>query len=142
MKNENLDKQTRFENKLKKQLRQHRENLHLSRVKVAQDVHKSPKAYERWELSGKCLTNIHDLLKVFQVLKFTTSEVIDLLELPPFKADELEKLSPDEDTLKRIKEGGILIYMRNKCTCMDDFTLEKILDILFAERLKRNNKQV
>lgn len=142
MKNEDLDKQTRLENKLKKQLRQHRENLHLSRVKVAQDVYKSLKTYERWESNGKGLTNIHNLLEVFQVLKFTTSEVIDLLELPPFKADELEKISPDEDTLKRIRDDGILTYMRNNCTHIDDLKLEKLLDILFAERLKRHNKQV
>lgn len=138
MKNENLSKET-FEEKISKKLREHRNNLNLTKLKVAQDVCKSFKTYERWEKEG--VRNIHDLIKLFQVLKFTTTEVIDLLELPPLKADDLKKIFSDEDALKRIKVDGFCLYVHDKCTYMDDFTLEKLIDILFAERLKRHNKQ-
>ena len=80
-----------FEQRLREALHQHREKLGLGQVRVADSLGISPSTYQRWE-SGQSLTDIFKLLKVFRTLKFTTTEVIDLLGLPPLTADELEEI--------------------------------------------------
>ncbi len=126
-----------FQERIREQLSQHRENLKLSQVHVAGLVGKSPSTYQRWESTGTCLTNIHDFQKLFQVLKFSTSDVIELFGLPPLQQEELKTLFPDKNTRKAIEEDGICLYMRKNCANMETSTIEKLLDIVSDERLKR-----
>lgn len=132
-----VSEQELFERRLKGQLRRHRERLHLGQKRTADLLCKSYSAYQRWESTGKCLTNIFDILRVFEVLGFSTAEAIDVLGLPPLTADELKDICPDEETMKGIQENGICSYVRMNCGTMDDRQIERLLDILFAERLKR-----
>lgn len=127
-----------FEKRISEKLREHREKLNLRQLDVANSLHKARSTYQCWETTGKRLTNVHDLLKAFQVLGFSTTEVIDVLGLPPLKLSEIESIYQDEETLKSIKDDSICLCMRNNCKDMPDFTIERLLDTLFAERLKRH----
>ena len=122
--------------KLGKQLLNHRNKLKLSQYDAASAVGKSPDTYQRWEY-GQHLTDIFSLLRVFEVLKFSTTEIIDVLGLPPLTLDEVKATYQDEDTLKSIKENGIYSVMRKKCPDMNDFTLEKLLILFLEEHSKR-----
>lgn len=123
--------------KLKKLLREHRKNQKLSQNEVAEMVGKSLDTYQRWESSGQRLTDIFTLLSVFQVLKISTSEIIDVLGLRPLTLSEVEDIYQDENTLKSIEGNGICSAMRKKCPDMDDFILERLISILFEEHSKR-----
>lgn len=126
-----------FQEKLKKELKEHREKHNYSQLGVADAVGKSLDTYQRWESSGKYLTNIFTLLSVFHELNFSTTEIIDVLGLPPLTLSEIKAIYQDEDTLENIKENGIYSVMRKKCPDMDDFTLEKLLALFLNEHLKR-----
>lgn len=125
-----------FKQRLREALRQHRKELGLTQVKTAELFHIASSTYERWE-SDKSPTCIFSLLDVFRTLKFTTTEVIDLLGLPPLTADELEEISPDEETLKRLKGESIYTYVRRNCKEMTDFTIDKLLILLLDEEHSR-----
>ena len=125
-----------YQKKLKKQLRKHRTKLKLTQLDVANAVGKSLDTYQRWE-RGKCLTDIISLLSVFQVLDFSTTEIIDVLGLPPITLSEIKANYQNEDILKCIEENGIYSAMRQKSSDIDDFTLEKLLDFLLEENAKR-----
>ena len=109
----------------------------MSQFNVAKAVGKSLDYYQRWESSGKRLTDIFTFLGVFQELDFSTTEIIDVLCLLPLTLSEMKAIYQDEDTLKSIKEKGICFAMRENCRHMDDFTLERLLAILLKEHLKR-----
>lgn len=123
--------------KLSKQLLDHREKHKLSQCDVADAVGKSRDTYQRWESSGKCLTDIFSLLKVFEVLDFSTTEIIDVLGLPHLTLSEVKEIYQDEDLLKSIKGNGIYSAMRKNCPDIDDFTLQKLLVLFLEECLKR-----
>lgn len=129
--------QERYKKELKQQLRQHRKKGNLTQLNVADAVGVSLDTYHRWESTGQHLTDIFTLLNVFQVLDFSTTEIIDVLGLPPLTLNEVKSIYQDEDTLKHIKEKGICSAMRENCPDMDDFTLEKLLSILLNEHSKR-----
>lgn len=126
-----------FQKKLKTQIRQHRTEHNYSQVGIANAVGVTDKAYQRWEYSGQHLTNIFRLLQVFRELEFSTTEIIDVLGLPPLTLNEVKSIYQDEDILKSIKEHSFYSVMRKKCPDIDDFTLEMILKLLLEERLKR-----
>lgn len=119
------------------QLREHRIKRNLSQLNVANAVGKSLDTYQRWEYTGKGLTNIFNLLSVFQALGFSITEIIDVLGLPTLTLSEMKAIYQDEDTLKSIKENGICAAMRENCRYMDDFALERLLAVLLKEHLKR-----
>lgn len=132
-----VSEQELFEKRLKKQLRDHRRKLGITQEYAASLLDKSEKAYQRWESTGKCLTDIFSLLKAFQVLEFSTVEIIDVLGLPPLTLNDMKAVCQDGETLKHIKEDGIYSYMRKNCNSMDYTTIEKLLDVLSSERLKQ-----
>ena len=127
----------RFQGRLKNQLPKHRKKLNLSQLRVALSLKKTQSTYQRWEATGENLTNIFALLKVFRILNFSFTEIVEMLELPQPNMDELKEFYQDENIEKTIKEMGLLSYVRNNCINMNDMLIEKLLDILFAERLKR-----
>lgn len=129
--------QEKFQKKLKKLLREHREKRNLRQLDVASTVGVSLDTYHRWESSGQRLTDIFTLLNLFQELDFSTTEIIYVLGLPPLTLNEIKAIYQDEDTLKSIKGNGICFVMREKCPDMDDFTLERLLAIFFDEHSKR-----
>lgn len=139
IKNQNY--QEEFQERLKRQLHEHRRNLKLSQIEVAQAVGKTPDTYQRWESSGQHLTDIFSLLSIFQVLHFSTTEIIDVLGLPPLTLGEIKAIYQDEDTLKNIKENGIYPAVRERCPDMDDVTLGKLLAFFLSEYLKRLEKR-
>lgn len=140
MKDKNkCSEQELFEKRVSEQLYKHREKLNLRPLEVADLVGKSYSAYQKWESTGKHLTNIYDILNVFQVLGFSIAEIVEVLGLPRPTSDDIKELCPDEDTRKSIEEDGIYLYVRKKCTDLDDSTIEKLLDVISAERLKRRN---
>ena len=126
---------------LKEQLYTHRNNLNLKQAEVARMLDKSEKTYQRWESTGNGLSNIQDILKLFEVLEFSTSTVIKLLNLPPLTYDEIRDIVTDIHTLKSIKEEGVYSHIRNNCSNMDNVTIEKLLVILQTEHLERYNRR-
>lgn len=132
-----VSEQELFEERLKVQLCEHRKKLGLPQWRVAKQIGNAEKTYQRWESTGKCLTDIFSLLKAFQVLEFSTVEIIDVLGLPPLTLNDMKAVCQDGETLKHIKEDGIYSYMRKNCNSMDYATIEKLLDVLSSERLKQ-----
>lgn len=137
MKNENEYLKPGFQKRLKEQLREHRKKRNLSQLDVANAVGKSLDTYQRWESTGERLTEIYSLLSVFRALDFSTTEIIEVLGLPPLTLGEMKAIYQDEDTLKSIQEKGICSAMRENCRHMDDFTLERLLAVLLNEHSKR-----
>lgn len=137
MKNLTKSKVPKFQRELPVELYSRRRNLSLTQAEVAELLDKSEQTYQRWESTGNGLSNIQDILRVFEVFKFSTSTVIKLFNLPPLTLDELKDIVPDADTLKCIKEEGICAYIDNNCGDMDNLTIEKLLVILHTEHLKR-----
>lgn len=126
----------KFQEKLSKQLYDHRQKRKLSQYEVANAVGKTAETYQRWESSGKHLTDIFSLLSVFKVLDFSTAEIIDVFGLPPLTLSEIKDIYQDKDILD-IKRNGIYSAMRKKCPEIDDFTLGKLLHLLMEEHIKR-----
>lgn len=137
MKNKNQNLEQELQTKLKRQLREHREKLKLRQLDVANALGISLDTYQHWEKPSQRLNNISDILSAFKVLRFSTTEIIDVLGLSPLTASEAEAICQDEDTLKSIKENGIRSAMRESYCHVDDFTLEKMLIDLLKECLKR-----
>lgn len=127
LKNEEIKK------RLTEQMLQHRETLGLRQGKVAELLDKSEKTYQRWESTGDGLSDFFDIQNIFRVLQFSTTEIINLLELPTLTPNEIKELYQDEETLKSIQEDVI----RQKCGKMQSITIEKLLCILLKEYLKR-----
>lgn len=125
---------------LANELHNHREDLGLKQAQVAESLDKSEKTYQRWESIGN-VSNIYDILKAFEILNFTTSEIIKLFNLPPLTLNELKDIAPDMDTLKNIKEEGICNYIHNNCSNMDNLIIEELLVILHTEYLARHNRR-
>ena len=129
-----------FQKQLKKELRPQREKLNLSRQEVADSVNRSSRTYQHWELTGESLTDIESILKTFHKLKFTTSKIINILQLPPLNSFELKNVIINGDTLKNmeIDKNGICSYVTEKITNLGDNQIEYLLDILYEERIKRH----
>ena len=138
MKNEYLEEKE-IQKRLSEQLNIRRGKLGFSQVKVAMLLKKSQSTYQRWETRGQNLPNVSDLLKVFRILDFSLTEIMEVLGLPRPDADELKKLCQDENIEKAIKEASLYSYVRKNCPDLGDMEIEKLLDTLFAERLKRHN---
>lgn len=116
---------------------QHRKTLGLTQGEVAELLGKTEKTYQRCESAGSGLSNFLDIQKVFKVLQFSTTEVIDLLKLPPLTLKEVEEHYQDEETLKSIRENSICSFLRQTCGKLESTTIEKMLCILLKEYLKR-----
>jgi len=116
-----------------------REKLELHQSEVAESLGKSEKTYQRWESTGTGLSNLFDVLSIFRVLQFPLTDIIYVLGLPPLTLSEAEELYQDEETLKRIRESSIYSAVRQACGGMENITVEKLLDTLMAERLRRKN---
>lgn len=110
----------------------HRNKLKLSQFEVSERLGISEKTYQRWESSEETLTDIFKILSVFQVLEFTTTEIIDVLGLPPLTLDEIKVDFPDIEILKSIKEN---------CCNMEDSAIERLIVILMNEHLKRHDRK-
>lgn len=119
--------------RLTEQMLQHREKLGLSQGKAAELLGKSEKTYQRWESTGNGLSDFFEIQNIFHVLHFSTTEIINLLELPALTPSEIKGLYQGEDTLKGIQEDII----RQKCGGMQSTTIEGLLCILLKEYLKR-----
>lgn len=129
-----------FQRRLKTQLYKHRKALGLKQADVADLIGKSPDTYQRWECTGKHLTDIGSLLDVFQALHFSTGEILGVLGLPPLTLDEIKALYRDEGMLKAVRESGFCPILRESCPDMEDSTLDMLLFLLLGERLKRLEK--
>lgn len=143
MKNKYLKQefQQEFQKKLKEQIRQRRRELSLSQTKVAEKLGISRDTYQHWEKPSQFLNNIFDILSVFQILKFSTTDIIEMLGLEPLTASEMKAVCQDEDMLKSIQENTIYSVMREKCPDMDDWTLEKLFFLLEQEHFERLKKK-
>lgn len=128
-----------LEERIKKQLREKRKKSKLTRIDVADRVGKSTETYRRWESQGKRLTCIYDLERVFQVLNFSTTEIIHLLDLPPLTLEEIKTMTETEEELKEVKESGIYFYIKKHCADMGAVTISKLITILLEE-LERKTK--
>ena len=118
-------------------LYEHRTALGKTRLTIADKIGKSEKTYQRWESTGKGLTDIFDILRLFEILKIPTGEIIALLGFPPLSQKEVETLYQDEAIQNEIKSSGIYRYLRDHCAELNDITVEKLVDIITEERLKR-----
>lgn len=122
---------------LNEQMRQNRKTLGLNQGEVAELLGKSEKTYQRWESSGKGLSNFFDILSIFKVLQFSTTEIINVFGLPPLSPSEAKELCQDEETLKSLQENTIYSFIRQKCDKLEIITIEKLLFILSKEYFKQ-----
>lgn len=118
-------------NQLIKQMLQHRESLGLTQAKVSELLGKCEKTYQRWESTGRGLSDFFDIQNIFRVLHFSTTEIISVLGLPPLTSSEIKELYPDEEILKIIHEN----ITRQKSDGMQSITIEKLLCILLKKYL-------
>ena len=130
----------KFQEELSRQLYEHRQKRKLTQYEVADAVGKTVDTYQRWESSGKHLTDIFSLLSVFKALDFSTAEIIDVFGLPPLTLSEIKDIYQDKDILD-IKRNGIYSAMCKKCPEIDDFTLGKLLLLLMKEYVKRRESR-
>ncbi len=143
MKNNNqYVNEEKIRHQLSEQFRLHRKKLDYTQAKVAELLGKSESVYQRWESTGEHLGNIFDILEVFRVLDFSTADIIDVLGLPPLDVSEIEAVCQDKKICKDIKKDGIYFYMKKNCEDITDLTFEKLLDMLFLEHLKRQQKLI
>ena len=140
MKNEK-NSRTEFKIRIRKCLYARRKELKLKQREMAQRLGKSEKTYQRWESTGEGLSDILEVLEVFRKLKFSTLEIADVLGLPPIELDEIKERYQDEAILTSIRESSIYIYLRDNCSSVNDVLLEKLLDVITAERLKRRRNK-
>lgn len=140
MKNEKISR-TELQKRIREHLYARRKELKLKQREIAQMLGKSEKTYQRWESTGKGLTDILEVLEVFRKLKFSTFEMVDVLGLPPIELDEIKERYQDEAILTSIRESSIYIYLRDNCSSVNDVLLEKLLDVITAERLKRRRNK-
>lgn len=130
---EKADLQKRLGNALYK----HRNALGKKQREVALAIEKSEKTYQRWESTGKGLNDLFDILQLFQLLDFSTTEIIDLLGFPPLELKEIRTLYKDGAILNEIRNNSIYLYLQKHCSDLDNVTIEKLLDVITEERLKR-----
>ena len=121
-------------------LRKHRTALGKTQFAIALEIEKTEKTYQRWESTGKGLTDIFDILRLFEILNISTGEIIALLGLPPLSQKDMDILYQDDAIQNEIKSSGIYRYLRNHCAELDDITVEKLVDIITEERLKRRRR--
>ncbi len=119
------------------QMFQHRDTLGLQQKEVAHFLNKSDKTYQRWESTGNGLSDIFDLLTIFRVLQFSTTEIIDVLGLPPLTLNEVKGLYQDEETIRGIRENTVYSFISKECSRMQTNTIEKLLCVLLKEYLKK-----
>lgn len=129
--------QEEFQKRLKGKIREHRKEKNLTQSAVAQALKVSLDTYRHWEKDSRPLTDIFNMLSVFQVLEFSTAEIVDLLGLAPLTSGEIKAACQDEDMLKSIEGNTIYSIVREKCSSMDGLTLGKLLALLSEENLKR-----
>ena len=115
MKNEKISR-TELQKRIREHLYARRKELKLKQREIAQMLGKSEKTYQRWESTGKGLTDILEVLEVFRKLKFSTFEMVDVLGLPPIELDEIKERYQDEAILTSIRESSIYIYLRDNCS--------------------------
>ena len=132
---------TKLEERIKHQLREHREKRKLTLFDVAERVGKSMETYRRWESQGKHLTCIYDLAEVFRVLDFSTAEIIHLLDLPPLTLEEIETVSETQEMLTEVKERGVYFYIKEHCADMETVTISKLITILLEELERKIKSQ-
>lgn len=121
---------------LSERFRQQRKKLGYTQSYVASLLGVSDSVYQRWE-KGLCIGNIFNMLAAFQALGFSTADIIEVLSLPPLDVDEIAAVCQDKKACEGIAEEGIYLYMRKNCAGIKDLALEKLLDVLTDERLKR-----
>lgn len=129
--------QEKFQKRLKGKIRERRKEKNLTQSAVAQALEVSPDTYQHWEKGSRPLIDIFNMLSVFQVLEFSTAEIVDILGLPPLTSSEIKAVCQDEDMLKSIQGNTIYSVVREKCSSMDGLTLGKLLALLSEENLKR-----
>lgn len=123
--------------RLTEQMFKNRKELKLTQEKVAELLGKSEKTYQRLESTGCGLSDFFTILNIFQVLQFSTIEIIEVLGLPPLTLSQIKELYQDEDTPKSIQENSICSSISQICAKMDSSTLEKLFCTLMKEYLKR-----
>lgn len=139
---DNTDQSKRnLQARLSNVLYEHRTALGKTRLTIAYKIGKSEKTYQRWESTGKGLTDIFDILHLFKILNISTGEIIALLGLPPLSQKDVETLYQDEAIQNEIKSSGIYRYLRDHCAKLSDITVEKLLDVITEERLKRRRRR-
>lgn len=132
--NIDLFDEEKFKEQWREKLSSHRKNkLGLSQEKFAELLNISHATYQRWESANK-LPSIFDILNLFRILEFTTYEIINLLQLPLLKEEDIINFLQDKDALK---EGTICHYLKENSFKMSNSTIEALLDIISEERLKR-----
>lgn len=135
-KNNDLKKEVIIK-RLTERMFQHRSTSGLSQKDAAESLGKSEKTYQRWESDGSGLSDIFNILNVFRVLHFSTTEMIEVLGLPPLELSEIKELYQDDETLKSIQENSIYTFVRKTCGGMESITIEKLLCVLLKEYFKR-----
>ena len=124
--------------RLTEQMVQHRdEKLKLTQKEAADLLYTSEKTYQRWESSGKGLSDFFVIQNIFRTLHFSTSEIINVLGLPPLTLNEVKELYQDKETLKSLQENSIYSFVRQKCDKWEDITIEKLFFVLLKEYFKR-----
>lgn len=136
------DLEQEFQRRLKGKIRERRKGLKLRQADVAKAVGVSLDTYQHWESPSQPLNNLFDILSVCQALGFSSAEVVDVLGLVPLTPSEIKAVCQDGDMLKSIQGNTIYSVIREKCPDIDDFTLERLLVLIFKERFKRfGNRQ-
>ena len=77
-------------------LHEHRTALGKTQLTIAKEIGKSGTTYQRWESTGKGLTDIFDILRLFEILNISTGEIIALLGLPPLSQKDMDILYQDD----------------------------------------------
>ena len=115
--------------RLRQQMFLHREKLGLKQREVAELLGKSEKTYG--------LSDIFDILEIFQVLHFSTTEIVNVLGFPPLTLSEVTELYQDEEILKSIRENAICSTIRQTCGKMETSTIERLIFTLMKEQCQR-----
>ena len=128
--------------RLTQQMFLHRKKLGLKQHEVAELLGKSEKTYQRLESTGRGLSDIFDILEIFQVLHFSTTEIVNVLGLPPLTLSEITEVYQDEETLKSIRENSICSAIRQTCGEMETSTIERLIFTLMKEQCERKGSSV
>ena len=123
--------------RLRQQMFLHREKLGLKQREVAELLGKSEKTYQRLESTGRGLSDIFDILEIFQVLHFSTTEIVNVLGFPPLTLSEVTELYQDEEILKSIRENAICSTIRQTGGKMETSTIERLIFTLMKEQCQR-----
>ena len=135
-------KEQKLIERLKEAFYKHRDTLKLTQQEVADMLGKDIKTYQKMEAKGNGLTVIFNVLDTFHVLEIPTSEIIQLLELPPLNPSEIKNMCTDKAALKDMGENEICSYVVRQCADLDDATIATLLNILSSENLRRHKCKV